>query len=83
MFGRFKQQKSTVVPVGKNAAIAQSDPNAAPIVDSASGVTVDASCKKTITITCLQQLYNAVGVIPTATNNSIGITGFLVGVILA
>jgi tripeptidyl-peptidase-1 len=77
MFGRFNKHKSTVVPVSKNAGIAQIDPNAAPVVDSSSGVTVDASCKQTITITCLQQIYNAVGVLPSASNNSIGITGYL------
>ncbi|KAI0775866.1 tripeptidyl peptidase A [Trametes elegans] len=47
-------------------------------VPSASGGHVDASCNKTITITCLQQLYNAVGFTPsTAHGNQIGITGYL------
>ncbi|KAF8806308.1 subtilisin-like protein [Phlegmacium glaucopus] len=77
MFGRFKKEKSTVFPVGKDAVIVQPDLNAAPVVHSSSGVTVSASCKQTITVTCLQQLYNAVGVVPTAANNSIGITGYL------
>lgn len=55
------------------------DPNAAPIsVESASGGQVDASCNNLITITCLQQLYNAVGFTPSATDvNRIGITGYL------
>ena len=81
MFGRFKQHKSTVasVLVGSDAVIAQFDPNAAGI-DSGSGVTVNPSCKKTITIQCLQELYNAVGVVPSATNNSIAVTGYSVGI---
>jgi tripeptidyl-peptidase-1 len=85
MFGRVKQHKSTarpgVVPVGLDAltVIAQFDSNAAGI-DSGSGVTVNASCTKVITISCLQELYNAVGVVPSATNNSIAVTGYLVGI---
>lgn len=47
-------------------------------IRSASGVQVDASCNKTITVTCLKQLYNAVGYVPSATKvNQIGITGYL------
>ncbi|KAF8204664.1 subtilisin-like protein [Pholiota molesta] len=39
---------------------------------------VDASCNTTIAISCLRQLYNAVGYVPSNTsNNSIGITGYL------
>ena len=41
------------------------------------GITVDASCNQTITISCLKQLYNAVGFVPKAKNNQIGITGYL------
>ena len=81
MFGRFKQHKSTVVPVGSDAVIAHFDSNAAGI-DSGTGVTVNPSCNKTITIQCLQELYNAVGVVPSATNgNSIAVTGYLVGIL--
>ncbi|KAI9455151.1 subtilisin-like protein [Lactarius psammicola] len=43
-----------------------------------SGVIVDKKCDKTITVSCLKQLYNAVGYVPQATNqNAIGITGYL------
>lgn len=43
------------------------------------GVTVDASCNTTITVSCLKQLYNAVGYVASNTpQNSIGITGYLV-----
>lgn len=52
--------------------------NLAPFVDPVSGVTVDPTCNLTITLTCLRQLYNAVGYTPSAkVGNSIGITGYL------
>ena len=40
------------------------------------GVMVDASCNSTVTISCLKQLYNAVGV-DGSLNNSIAVTGYL------
>ncbi|TFK43817.1 tripeptidyl peptidase A [Crucibulum laeve] len=43
-----------------------------------SGSAVDASCNSSITIKCLQQLYNTVGYKPqSADKNAIGITGYL------
>ena len=78
MFGRLKQLKSTIISLGEDAVIAELDPNAPAIVDAVSGATVDARCNATITITCLQQLYNAVGVVPSASNNSFAVTGYLV-----
>lgn len=43
-----------------------------------SGVTVDLSCNETVTVKCLQQLYNAVGYVPKILEkNRIGVTGFL------
>ncbi|KAJ7639286.1 tripeptidyl peptidase A [Roridomyces roridus] len=77
MFGRFKALKSTIHSVHKaNAPIPSA--NSPPIVDAATGVTVDASCNSTITVTCLKELYNAVGVTPSAhVGNSVGITGYL------
>ena len=78
MFGRFKQFKSTIVRV--DTVVARPDPNVHTIVDTVSGVVVNASCRHTITIPCLQQLYNAVGVIPSAPNNSIAVTGYLVSI---
>ena len=44
-----------------------------------SGVTVDISCNETVTVKCLQQLYNAVGYVPKIPKkkNQIGVTGFL------
>jgi tripeptidyl-peptidase-1 len=82
MFGRFKQHKSTVVPAGPDAVIAKFKSNAAGF-DSGSGVTVNPGCNTTITIQCLQELYNAVGYVPLADiNNSIAVTGYLVGTLL-
>ncbi|TFK49934.1 tripeptidyl peptidase A [Heliocybe sulcata] len=50
----------------------------APPIKSASGTAVDASCNSTITISCLQQLYNITGYNSSAINgNKIGITGYL------
>ena len=47
-------------------------------VPSASGGKVDASCNGTITISCLLQLYNAVGYKPSAEiGNRIGVTAYL------
>ena len=56
-----------------------SNANAPPIkVPSASGGQVDASCNTTITPTCLKELYNAVGFVPSAENgNHIAATGYL------
>ncbi|KAF5388189.1 hypothetical protein D9615_000690 [Tricholomella constricta] len=76
MFGQFKELKSTIVFSDDTEAPAQFK-NLAPIVNAATGVPVDASCNATITIKCLQQLYNAVGFTPTHAGNSIGITGYL------
>ncbi|KAI9455155.1 subtilisin-like protein [Lactarius psammicola] len=43
-----------------------------------SGMTVNASCNSTITVSCLKQLYNAVGYVPQATDkNAIALTGYL------
>ncbi|KAG6910773.1 hypothetical protein DXG01_007660 [Tephrocybe rancida] len=75
MFGRFKRDKSTIVWLDE--AVEETVQKAATIT-TASGVVVDASCNTTITIKCLQQLYNAVGFVPKpAKKNSIGITGYL------
>lgn len=78
-FGRFKESKSTLVwgdGTVTNELVNQLK-NQPPIVDATSGAVVDASCNITITINCLQQLYNAVGYVPSARGNSIGITGYL------
>ncbi|KAJ7693921.1 tripeptidyl peptidase A [Mycena rosella] len=76
MFGAFKKLKSTIHSISEADATIQTQ-NLRPIVDAA-GVTVDASCNTTITITCLKEIYNAVGYTPSATvGNSVGITGYL------
>jgi len=51
----------------------------APYKNPISGVTVDPSCNETVTVKCLQQLYNAVGYVPkiSTKENRIGVAGFL------
>ena len=47
-------------------------------ISAGNGITVDASCNQTITVSCLKQIYNAVGYVPSQTkNNAVGITGYL------
>jgi tripeptidyl-peptidase I len=59
------------VTIGNNSST--SAPNGT-LTDPILGV----SCTSVITISCLQQLYNAVGYKPAATNkNAIGVTGYL------
>lgn len=83
----MKNQRSTIHRID-TAHISHISGQASPDTTSSSpaqgkivlpnGVSVDASCNTTITITCLKQLYNAVGFTPSATNgNQIGITGYL------
>ncbi|KJA29771.1 hypothetical protein HYPSUDRAFT_126627 [Hypholoma sublateritium FD-334 SS-4] len=80
MFGQFKPAKSMIsiletVDTAVNTAISKV---AQIITGGNSNLTVDASCNTTITVTCLQQIYNAVGYVPSnSTKNSIGITGYL------
>ena len=81
-FGRWKAMRSTFLDWKQDLSTGN-EPNVTdtPIVynNPASGTTVDLSCNKTVTIKCLQQLYNAVGYVPKSTGgeNSIGVTGFL------
>lgn len=76
MFGQFKGLRSTIVFSDETEASPQLQ-SLAKIIDSTSGAVVDASCNTTITVKCLQQLYNAVGFTPSSKGNSIGITGYL------
>lgn len=78
MFGRFKPEKSTIFKATPFSNILTTNLKSGSVVNAASGVTVDASCNQVITLTCLQQIYNAVGFTPSAKSNSIGITGYLV-----
>ena len=80
MFTRTKALRTTFrFDEGEATFKAASSADTPPIsVPSASGGHVDASCNKTITITCIQQLYNAVGFAPDVKHgNEIGITGYL------
>ncbi|KAF9450673.1 subtilisin-like protein [Macrolepiota fuliginosa MF-IS2] len=73
MFGRFKGSKSTVVSIGDA-------PDAPKIststIDIGNGIMVDPSCNTTITVTCLEQLYNATS-FQRQGKGTIGITGYL------
>ncbi|KAJ7167805.1 tripeptidyl peptidase A [Mycena filopes] len=76
MFGTFKKLKSTIHSISADTELQAQE--SAPIVDLATGVTVDASCNTTITITCLREIYNAGNYTPSAhVGNSVGITGYL------
>ncbi|KAG6899603.1 hypothetical protein C0993_008764 [Termitomyces sp. T159_Od127] len=76
IFAQLRGMKSTIV-WSEEAEATMSVQNLAPILNAATGTLVDASCNTTITITCLKQLYNAVGLVPSALNNSIAVTGYL------
>ncbi|TFK66563.1 tripeptidyl peptidase A [Pluteus cervinus] len=76
MFSQFKPFRSTISKVEAAPATSATD-SLGSLVNPATGLTIDASCNVTITVSCLQQLYNAVGFTPSAKGNSIGITGYL------
>jgi tripeptidyl-peptidase-1 len=66
-----------VIPPEPGAEIAEQDANTKKIL-TAAGVLVDATCNRTVTILCLQQLYGALGYVPSDNvNNSIAVTGYL------
>ncbi|KAG7098096.1 hypothetical protein E1B28_000070 [Marasmius oreades] len=77
MFARFKGMKTTIHSV-EDAVKEFQPPKLDSSLNADAHVPVDPTCNTTITISCLQQLYNAVGYTPSANiNNSIGITGYL------
>ncbi|KAK2463913.1 hypothetical protein APHAL10511_004085 [Amanita phalloides] len=73
MFGRFKPQKTNVIYLGEDT---DEQPVSQYQTANEAGF-VDPTCNTTITIKCLQQIYNAVGYTPRAKGNSIGVTGYL------
>ncbi|KAF8655330.1 hypothetical protein AX16_003103 [Volvariella volvacea WC 439] len=87
MFGLFQPFKSTLVrghddsmirPGGSSQSNDTNVTTTGTVTNPQTGLNVDASCNVNITISCLQQLYNAVGYTPSAhIGNSIGITGYL------
>ncbi|GJE84528.1 tripeptidyl peptidase A [Phanerochaete sordida] len=78
LFSRFRPNKATF-HFSQAVSAAPAEENAPAIsVPSASGGSVDASCNTNITVTCLKQLYNAVGYTPLAnTGNQVAATGYL------
>lgn len=78
LFSRFRPLKATFHFDNEDQASTASASAAAIKVPSASGGQVDASCNTTITITCLKELYNAVGFTPLANSgNQVACTGYL------
>jgi len=78
-FGRFRTDRviSHLSPIAPGELLPSSG-TVAIQVPSGSTVQVDPSCNTTVTVTCLKQLYNAVGFNASGTNgNTIGITGYL------
>ncbi|KIK96817.1 hypothetical protein PAXRUDRAFT_137604 [Paxillus rubicundulus Ve08.2h10] len=76
MFARFKAFKS-ILHWANTVSPGSSSPTSGTITGPA-GNQVDASCNNTITVSCLRQLYNAVGYNTSATNcNKLALTGYL------
>ncbi|KAF8416931.1 peptidase S8/S53 domain-containing protein [Boletus edulis BED1] len=76
MFTRLKSFKSTL-HWSNTVSSGSLSPSTGTLTGPA-GNPVDASCNGTITITCLKELYNAVGYNTSATNgNKIAVTGYL------
>ncbi|KAI5119608.1 hypothetical protein M0805_005778 [Coniferiporia weirii] len=76
MFARMKKQRTTF-RWSSNQEIASFSPSN-PRITLPNGISVDASCNTTVTITCLKELYNAVGFNASSKiGNKIGITGYL------
>jgi tripeptidyl-peptidase-1 len=77
VFNRAKERRSTL----HFSPSAEDSPSFSPdaeITIPGSGVTVNASCNSTITVSCLKQLYNMVNYVPQATDkNAIALTGYL------
>ncbi|KAF9478385.1 tripeptidyl peptidase A [Pholiota conissans] len=77
IFGRFKPSKATFSILEDLGSVLGLH-KGAHISSGSSAVAVDASCNTTITVSCLHQLYNAVGYVPSDTaENGIGVTGYL------
>ncbi|EJD01556.1 tripeptidyl peptidase A [Fomitiporia mediterranea MF3/22] len=75
MFARMKKQRTTFRWSANQDVTATANNS---VLDLPNGVHVDASCNTTVTVTCLKQLYNAVGFNTSAKiGNQIGITGYL------
>ena len=67
-----------IVLPAPGAKIVEPDPQADKLFGAISP-SIDASCSQTITISCLQHLYNAVGYTPSSTiGNSIAVASYLV-----
>ncbi|KAI9432744.1 hypothetical protein H4582DRAFT_2102074 [Lactarius indigo] len=77
IFNRAKAQHTTYHFIDLDTSnTASSQSSSAKITVPLSGVTVDVSCNKLITVSCFKQLYNAVDYVPRAADkNTIGLVG--------
>lgn len=76
MFARFKAFRNTLHWANQAQPPVSSPSNGT--ITGPAGNQVDASCNKTVTISCLRQLYNAVGYNTSTSNgNQLGLTGYL------
>lgn len=75
MFGQFREMRSTISWPAPDESFLQNLASNGAELDS-SGL-VDLTCNHTITIRCLQQLYNTWSYVPEAVSNSIAVTGYL------
>jgi tripeptidyl-peptidase I len=73
-FNRAKRQRATL-----HISVPETSPSPDAIIAVPGyGVTVNASCATTITVSCIKQLYNAVHYVPHAMKkNAIALTGYL------
>ncbi|KAH9055579.1 subtilisin-like protein [Lactarius vividus] len=77
VFNRARAQRATYHFIDLDP-VASFNSSSAKITVPGSGVTVDASCNRAITVSCLKQLYNAVNYVPQAPDkNAIALTGYL------
>ncbi|KIP08325.1 hypothetical protein PHLGIDRAFT_127064 [Phlebiopsis gigantea 11061_1 CR5-6] len=78
LFSRFRPQRAMFHFDQEGQSSTAADNAPAINVPSASGGTVDASCNTTVTVTCLKELYNAVGFTPSSNGkNQVACTGYL------
>lgn len=78
LFSRFRGLKTTFHFDHVDQSSTATPDAPAISVPSASGGQVDASCNTTVTVTCLKELYNAVGFTPLANDgNQVACTGYL------
>lgn len=75
MFARMKGQRTSF---HWSLSAQDAQPPASGTINLPNGINVNASCNSTVTVECLKELYNAIGVVASPSNgNEIGITAYL------